>query len=161
MDLTKYTERYPPQPPSKPAGTPDEHRQLTVGEGLGFLPEAAAAMTPAKRIGDREGRHLWAIVPSDVRVILEVAPGVKPPPLTLGVAKHTNLTGGGPASCGGEVWLDPADPRKLYATGGSGRYPPRTPAQLEDAIEVFLSFGFEVISAGWSEDNDCPQRVFR
>lgn len=161
MDLPTYTVRYPPQPPAKAAGASDEHRQLGTDEGMGFLPGAVTTMTPGRRPGEREGRHLWVIAPSDVRLILEVAPYVRPPPLSLGVAKHTNLTGGGPASCGGEVWLDPADSNKLFATGGSGRYPARTPAQLEDAMSVLSSYGFEVVSAGWSEDNDCPQRIFR
>jgi len=161
MDLAAYTERYPPQRPAKPAGAQDARRQLTVEEGMGFLPDAATAMIPARRPGGREGCHLWVIIPSDVRFILEVAPNVRPPPLSLGVAKHTNLTGGGPACCGGEVWLDPANARKLYATGGSGRYPPKNLAQLEDAITVFTAYGFEVVCPGWDEDNDIAERVFR
>ena len=127
---------------------------------MGTLPGCVETMI-ARRPGHREGRHLWVIVPAEVRVILETAPDVRPPPLSLGVAKHTNLTGGGPAACGGELWLDPADNRKLYANGGSGRYPPRTPKQLEDAIQVLAGLGFTVVSAGWSEDNDVPERVFR
>ena len=161
MDLAAYITLYPPQRPAKPADAEDVHRQLEAEDGVGVLPSCVEVMVPAKRPGQREGRHLWVMVPTSVSVILEIAPSVRPPPLSLGVAKHTNLTGGGPASCGGELWLDPVDNRKLYANGGSGRYPPRTPKQLDDAVEVLSSYGFNVVSAGWSEENDCPERVFR
>ncbi len=161
MELRAYIDLYPPRGPAKTAEAVDAHRQLHAADGVGVLPTCAETMVPARRPGEREGRHLWVIVPEDVRVILEIAPSVRPPPLSLGVAKHTNLTGGGAAACGGELWLDPADGRKLYANGGSGRYPPRTPKQLDDAVNVLRSFGFTVVSAGWSEDNDCAERVFR
>jgi len=161
MDPAAYTSLYPPQPPAKPADAPDANRQLLPVDGVGTLPGCVETMVPAERPGQRAARHLWVIVPDAVPIILEIAPGVQPPPLSLGVAKHSNLTGGGPASCGGELWLDSADNRKLYANGGSGRYPPKTPKQLDDAMEVLSSYGFAVISAGWSEDNDCAERVFR
>lgn len=161
MTPAEYTTLYPPAPPAKPADAPDANRRLIAADGVGMLPACVETMVPAERPGQRAGRHLWVIVPEGVPVILEIAPGVQPPPLSLGVAKHSNLTGGGPASCGGELWLDSANPRKLYANGGSGRYPPKTPKQLEDAIGVLETFGFTVVSAGWSEDNDCAERVFR
>lgn len=161
MDLAEYVTLYPPLGPAKPADAADAHRHLGADDGVGTLPTCAATMPPPRRPGQPEGRHLWVIVPDEVRVILEVAPAVRPPPLSLGVAKHTNLTGGGLAACGGELWIDPVDSKKLYANGGSGRYPPRTPKQLEDAVRVIAALGFTVISAGWSDENDCAERVFR
>ncbi len=92
---------------------------------------------------------------------LESPERVQPPPLSLGRVKHSNLTGGGPASCGGEIWLDAVDSRLLHVSGASGRYRARTPEQLEDAVRVFEAFGFRVRSAGWSEENDWPERTFR
>ena len=91
---------------------------------------------------------------ADLPVILEAAPNVQPPPLQSGVAKHTNLTGGAPASCGGELWLDTVSPDLLHVNGGSGRYwrrnDPRGPSKLADAVRVFEGLGFRVISAGWT-----------
>ena len=121
MELEAYIDLYPPQAPAKSADAPDAHRQLEAPDGVGTLPSCAETMVAGRRAGQRDGRHLWVIVPDAVRVILEIAPDVRPPPLSLGVAKHTNLTGGGEAACGGELWIDPADNRKLYANGGSGR----------------------------------------
>ncbi|MBI4818650.1 MAG: hypothetical protein HY791_20445 [Deltaproteobacteria bacterium] len=161
LDLAAYIGLYPPRAPARPAIAADECRQLEAEDGVGILPFVTEAMVPGRRPGQPDGRHLWVIVPDEVRVISEIAPDVRPPPLSLGVAKHTNLTGGGLAACGGELWIDPTDNRKLYANGGSGRYPPKTPKQLEHAVSVLASFGFTVVSAGWSEDNDCAERVFR
>ena len=61
--------------------------------------------------------------------------------------KHTNLTGGGEAYLGGELWFSSAS--SLYLSGGSGRYPPLNAAQLDEAVGVFESFGYEVASLGW------------
>lgn len=158
-----FTSRYPSTAPAvvrlgEPA---DVTRHLIEEDAVANMPACVSAMVPAGRPGDEDGRHLWVIFTESVPVILETAPDVRPPPLALGVAKHTNLTGGAPASCGGEIWLDGADSRLLHVNGSSGRYPARSPRQLADAVRVFEKFGFAVRSAGWSEENDCPERVFR
>jgi hypothetical protein len=88
------------------------------------------------------------IIPDALPVLLETAPNVRPPPLSSGMAKHTNLTGGASACCGGEIWTDAVDRDRLYVNGGSGRYRPRTPAELADAVQVFETLGFRVDSAG-------------
>lgn len=47
----------------------------------------------------------------------------------------------------------------LYISGGSGRYPPRDPTQLEEAIQVFESFGYEVTSLGWNDATGKARRL--
>lgn len=125
------------------------------------MPDCVAMMRSAQTPGSRDNCYLWVILPDSVPVILETADAVQPPPLSMGMAKHTNLTGGAPACCGGEVWLDALRRDYLHVTGGSGRYGARSPTQLADAVHVFEQFGFAVRSAGWSVENDCPERVFR
>lgn len=125
------------------------------------MPDCVATMRPAASPGFPEDRYLWAILPDSVPVILETGETVQPPPLSMGVVKHTNLTGGKPACCGGELWSDAINSRLLYVNGGSGRYGARSPKQLDDAVHVFKQFGYLVQSAGWSEENDCPERIFR
>ncbi len=159
---SEFAGRYAPvDPVTRPGDNPDAHRLLQAEDGVRPMPVCVASMPTTSRVGESEARHLWVILPDCVPVILEAGEEVRPPPLVLGVVKHTNLTGGDPASCGGEVWLDPADAEQLHLTGGSGRYPARTPEQLEDAVKVFEGYGFRIRSAGWSEENDCPARVFR
>ena len=68
-----------------------------------------------------------------------------------GPPKHTNLTGGGQAYVGGELWF--RTDTSLYVSGGSGRYFPCHEQQLEDAVEVFRSFGYGVISLGWDPNS--------
>lgn len=160
MMPSEYAALYPPAPPLPKAGHVDTKRQLGPDDGVGSLPECVAYMPRAAVVGSDDARHLWVIVPQGVPVILETAPEAKPP-LVEGKAKHTNLTGGRPACCGGEMWADPVATRLLHLNGGSGRYGARTPQQLDDAVRVVESFGFDVRSAGWSDENDCPQRVFR
>lgn len=161
MDLSAFSLAYAPQGPSKPPEALDAHRQLDAEDGMGRLPQFAESATTVTHPNSRDGRHLWVIVPSEVRAVLEIAPDVRPPPLSLGVAKHTNLTGGSPACCGGEMWFDAVEKGRVWANGGSGRYPPRSRQQLEDAMQVLRTLGFQVVSAGWSDENDCAERVFR
>lgn len=121
----------------------------------------ADEMVPGPHPGDPGSRHLWVMGPDGIPVVLESVPELRPPMLHLGVAKHTNLTGGDPACCGGEAWVHEVDEGHLFLNGGSGRYPARTPEELAEAVSVFESFGYTVTSAGWSYENDWPERVFR
>lgn len=161
MEIGEFTARHTlRRPRPRHSDADDAHRHLTADDGVTLMP-CADRMIRAPQPGDVDSRHLWVIGPESLPVILETAAGVRPPPLSLGAAKHTNLTGGGPAACGGEVWVDEVNSELLYVTGGSGRYPPRSRDELRDAEEVFRSFGYTVVGAGWSDENDSPQRVFR
>ena len=90
-------------------------------------------------------RYLWIIDARGIPYIIE-----RPLPATGGnLPKHTNLTGGGEAYVGGELWFTSSE--SMYLSGGSGRYPPTSEPQLDEAVEVFESFGYSVISLGWDE----------
>ena len=161
MTLAAFTATYPVQGPNKPLDTGDQARLITAADGVISLTRAPFPAPVAGRPGFPDGKHLWIIRPVALPVILETAPNVQPPPLQSGCAKHTNLTGAAPACCGGELWVDVVSASKLYVNGGSGRYQPRTPSELADAILVFEDLGFDVMSAGWNDENDKPARVFR
>lgn len=161
LSIAQFATRYPPQPARKPPDAEDQLRLLTAEDGVIPLNETRALQHTPGRPGYSEGRHLWVICAETLPVVLETAPNLRPPPLSSGVAKHTNLTGGATACCGGELWTDAVDRSLLYVNGGSGRYGPRTPTELSDAVRVFEHLGFRVESAGWSEDNDIPERIFR
>lgn len=164
MNILEFEANYPPQPPRKPPSNQSELRRLSTSDGVFVVltPPLATNVrtTPNKHDHGGSGRHLWVLVDSTIPCILESAPQVVPP-LESGKAKHTNLTGGDPASCGGELWADPIVDDKIYVNGASGRYGPRTPEQLEDAVSVFESVGFQVVSFGWDDDTDQPARVLR
>lgn len=103
---------------------------------------------------------MWVIWPAGIPYVLESVPAVRTP-LASGFAKHSNLTGGEPACCGGELWVDPVDPTVIYVNGASGRYGPKTPEQFDDSILLLKTRGFTVESFGWDDDADLPARVFR
>lgn len=161
MSCAEFSTKHPPQGPNKPPETEDQLRKLTPDDGVLLLTSPPFPDPVPGRPGFAEGRHLWVILPEEVPVLLETAPCVRPPPLQSGCAKHTNLTGGGPACCGGELWVDDVSPHLLYVNGKSGRYRPRSPAELADAMKVFEELGFQVVSAGWDEENDIPAQLFR
>ena len=119
--------------------------------------EARERHVPRKK-GD-PGCHLWVIRESGVPFILERADVVSR--LKSGVVKHTNLTGGRDASCGGELWVDPVDAGSLYVNGCSGRYGPETATQMSDAALAIRSLGFRVESFGWDDDANRPAAVRR
>lgn len=160
MTLEDFVRSHPPQPPRIRPQTEDQHRRLGANDGV-FLIEAPPIDRPVfGRRGTPDGRYLWVISPDATPAILETAPGVRPP-LQSNVAKHTNLTGGDDACCGGEMWLDAVEATRLDITGGSGRYPPRSHQELDDVVRLLQLRGFGVHCAGWDPDTDRPARVFR
>src|SRR5689334_7207623 len=134
LTLLQFTEKYPPRAPRKPPDADDQLRLLTVEDGVVLLTGATYPEPVSGKHGFAQGCHLWVMMSQTLPVVLETAPRVRPPVLSSGKAKHTNLTGGQPACCGGELWVDSVDPGLLYVNGGSGRYRPQSPAQLADAI---------------------------
>ncbi len=152
-----FVEKYPPVAPRRKPVNDDEMRLLGAEEGILYLDSPPAAGVLGQP-NDDATRHLWVFRPTDVPYILESAPRASPK-LTTGVAKHTNLTGGEEASCGGEFWIDEAEANRLFVNGCSGRYGPTSRAQLEDAVAVFRTFEYEVVSFGWNDETQTPYTV--
>lgn len=159
--VQEFLERYPPrpyQPPDSPY--PDAQlEQVGPADGLWYLnevPDTAPRGSPrVVQRDDGENCHLWVI---DERG----RPCISQEPLDrLGDGKlhHTNLTGGGAASIGGEVWF--GEPPRIYLSGCSGRYPPRHAEHLEDAEHLFREVGFEVLSLGWNPETGKARRLWR
>ncbi|HUT54073.1 MAG TPA: hypothetical protein VM658_11845 [bacterium] len=136
-------------------------RKLTSSDGVKLLTAPPASVSERRipmKSGD-PGCHLWVIDQSGIPYILEHALVTRP--LQSGRVTHTNLTGGAPASCGGEIWFDPADEVLVYINGCSGRYGPDNSRKLEDAVEVVRQLGYNVPSFGWDSDADKPAKVLR
>ena len=71
-----------------------------------------------------------------------------------GVIKHSNLTAGQAAFCGGELVFLSSD--EVVVNGRSGRYGPQSDAELKAAAEAFKASGYEVWTMGWDDDVDLP-----
>lgn len=100
---------------------------------------------------------LWVALPKRVLIISEKA--VYTRRLHLKKAKHTNLTGGGKAYYGGELWF--VGKKAIVINGCSGRYGPRSEEQLASAVSVFSGFGWKVNSLGWDREAKRPVKFPR
>ena len=144
--------------PQIEADRPDhEIIQIEAEFGLRLLGTAPAhdvlfGYPPTSRTETGPNRYLWVIDERGIPYILEE----RLPAIRSNLPKHTNLTGGGLAYLGGEMWF--ASPTALYVSGGSGRYPLVNRKQLEDAVQVLQSFGYDVESLGWDDENGWAKR---
>ena len=138
--------------PQIEADRPDhEIIQIEAEFGLRLLGTAPAhnvlfGYPPTSRTETGPNRYLWVIDERGIPYILE-EPLAE---ISSNLPKHTNLTGGGRAYLGGEMWF--ASSMKMCVSGGSGRYPPVDRQQLEDAVQVLRSFGYDVDSLGWDDE---------
>ena len=128
-----------------------QYIELNESDGLKTLQPAPATNvidygTPPKSSSDNgTNTHLWVINERGLLYIKEV----RIERIGDEVPKHTNLTGGGEAYLGGEMWFK--SDTALWINGWSGRYPPESAAQLKKAVRVFKSFGYRVHSLGWNK----------
>lgn len=103
--LSAFPGRFPPKAPSRPSAHPSENLQLAWQHGLRMLNPAPAAdillgAPPTSRLDSRH-RYLWVIDKQGIPYIIEECLDA----LDTTLPKHTNLTGGGAASMGGELWF--------------------------------------------------------
>jgi hypothetical protein len=104
-----------------------------------------------------DAKYLWLVAKDEVLLGLEH--GSTGRSLSRGRLAHTNLSGGSPAHTGGELWF--RDASSVWLNGGSGRYQPRCPEELESVVAATRSAGYSVCSAGWDSEQNRPQRFFR
>ena len=154
-----YSER---EPDRTKIQNSDETIALTEADGLidfprpGF-PDYLAGNPPSGTGSPGNHTFLWVIEKNRIPVIIELCNAGRR--LQSRVIKHTNLTGGARAYCGGEIWF--TDDRSFYLSGGSGRYPPRSEQELEAVVNIFASCGYGVTGLGWDHDTDAPARFLR
>jgi hypothetical protein len=116
--------------------------------------DAPASAPPTPRVTEAmlDERHLWAVIVEAVPYALEkCAFGSS---LPSGVIKHSNLTGGRPAYCAGEiVFLTVSE---LIVNGCSGRYGPRTREEMYDVARAFRRSGYGVWTMGFDAETNRP-----
>lgn len=167
MDLGEFSKQHELQAFTKPGLGRDDHEdayvQIDEAAGLMFMPcmtdIALSSHDPNQVppfVADDETAYLWLIRKSDLAVAKELSPT-----RVLRRNKHTNLSGGNPARCGGELRSVNDGSQTLYINGGSGRYSARSAQELDDALSVFEGYHRPVFSAGWDQDTDRPARWYR
>lgn len=150
----EYRAAYPPRDPNLANKThDDELRLLRVDEGrrdLTVAPATAVATNslPRSRGAQHRGKYLWVVGLNDVPYALEA--GHNGPVLELGRVTHTNLTGGGPAHAGGEMWF--LNTSSVVINGGSSRYRPGSLEELEQVATAFKRCGYRTGHMGYDEE---------
>jgi hypothetical protein len=141
----------------RPANNADETRQMSLSDGMQHLQESPASVTtiatcvqlPTSAEAANSGRHLWVISDVEVPFALEsCAWGAK---LQTGRIKHSNLTGGGNAHTGGEIWF--VDGTKIVVNANSGRYGAASANEFDEVVAGFKNCGYKVASMGFDIDN--------
>ena len=158
-ELRAFWEKYSPRQSALPC-KPHELIQLTDADGvrkLGYAPTQDVKFGKPPRTATRDDSmkcYIWIIDRRGIPYIFEQ--GL--PNLNGYEPKHTNLTGGGEAHIGGQLWF--ADGESLFLSGGSGRYPPCDKTHLNDAVGVFKSYGYRVTSLGWDRSRGRARRDY-
>lgn len=122
-------------------------------DGIHSSPMQCPAESPLLTESDVKNPMLWVVRQDDV--VWAEERGQFGRRLESGVLKHTNLTGGAPAYSGGEL-IVLEQQSTIVVNGNSGRYGPRSVAELEAVVMAFAASGFGVWSMGYDEDVNRP-----
>lgn len=149
-------------PPSELIANDDQTKQMSQSDGLeqwndgpgcpGLYKDSSPP--PLLESSQLQDTRLWVVRDEDVVHAPEhCAYGET---LESGVIKHTNLTGGAAAFSGGELlFLDEAT---IVINGCSGRYGPRSKAELDSVARAFSESGYGVWSMGFDDETNRPSR---
>lgn len=146
-----------PEKQCPPVQHEDQRREMAFSDGLSIwhdgLGVSAGGDPPA--LEKDHPKILWVVRADDVAHAPErcrFGAGLKD-----GVIKHSNLTGGRPAHCGGQlVFLEES---VIALDGGSGRYGPRSKDEMTAVARAFRNSGYGVWSYGYDEENAWPFRI--
>lgn len=160
MTFDEFRKKHPSRAPKQcKIKNSDELLLMPSEDGRHSFGEHAASDVQQSHIprdfADRGNVYLWAIAENEVPFALEQAVWGKK--LESGVVKHTNLTGGKNAHCGGELWF--VDPNSVIVGGSSGRYGPQNEAELMDVATSFAACDYKVAYMGFDEDTGQPLTV--
>lgn len=160
MNFDVFRATYETRPPrANVIKNSDELKQMSNDDGLSDFDISAgkkAIFSDIPRTADSRGDiYLWAVTSAQVPYALENAPFGKT--LETGRIKHTNLTGGQPAHCGGELWF--LSESEILVGGDSGRYGPNSAEELADVTQAFKSIGYRVASLGYDEDSGYSAKI--
>lgn len=158
-----YRETYPERPPSlAKLKYDDELHQITSADGLlelSLSPMTNVSLGPAPRNPNeaKDRKYLWVVANSNLPVSLENGPNRAF--LSRKYLSHTNLTGGGPAHSGGELWFEA--PTSIVINGGSSRYTPRGLDEVKEVAGALKACGYEVAHMGWDDEAWSSDRFLR
>ena len=146
-----FRNRYPAKPCNMERVANDgELVQLDAWNGLQLWEDGSGAIKGELPMLDPKppATHLWVVRTDDVVHASE--DGSFGTTLESKVIKHSNLTGGTNAHCGGELLF--VGENVIALNGSSGRYGPNSGAEMTAVARAFRASGYGVWSYGFSEE---------
>ena len=127
----------------------EEHGRMSWQDGPGSPQQVPM---PPEVDQDHPDLKLWVVDAQDVPYVMERnAFGAG---LETGKLKHSNLTGGADAHCGGELVL--VSDGIVALNGSSGRYGPRSRREMDAVAGAFRASGYGVWTYGYDDGTDKP-----
>jgi hypothetical protein len=151
----KFRSRFPEKPcDMSRIANDDELRRLTPEEGLQTWDDGPDLGTTdgTPPVVDGSKVHLWVVKSDEVVHAREHLPIAQE--LQSKIIKHSNLTGGSRAHCGGELVF--ASAGEIVLNGSSGRYGPGSESEMNAVAKAFKESGYGVWSYGWDQSIDKP-----
>lgn len=146
-------------PPQELIANADQLKKMDSSDGLmqwvdGPGSTGPSSLPPLLVCSQTQHAHLWVVGEHDVVHAKEHS--AFGDSLESEVVKHTNLTGGAAAYSGGELIF--LDEHTVVVNGCSGRYGPRSKAELDQVVRAFSESGYGVWSMGFDEETNRPAR---
>lgn len=146
--------------PTNLVADPDQVVQISEAQGLAVWKDGSRTTEPSItplvcEITDRiikKQPHLWAVRADDVVTAPEKCPAAET--FQSKVFKHSNLTGGGSAHSAGELLF--LDDDTIVVNGCSGRYGPRSAAEMTAVALAFRRSGYVTWSMGFDTEAGRP-----
>jgi hypothetical protein len=155
-----FRSSYPLKPlPKERVANSDQVKEMLAQDGLmlwstgpvktsGGESSATPAITPEQDAA----KLLWAIETSRIPYAPEQCAFGRA--LESRVIKHSNLTGGRGAHCAGEMVR--IDDENIVVNGRSGRYGPKSAAEMLAVAQAFKASGYNVWSMGFDAEAGVP-----
>ncbi|MCJ2072887.1 hypothetical protein MKK75_29530 [Methylobacterium sp. J-030] len=143
-------------PPAEAIANDDELRPMSSAEGLCVWSDGNHACNCQTEPSDYpqatkdflDERRLWVVAQDEVLHAKErCAFGLS---LETGVIKHTNITGGKAAFCGGEMIV--VNDNTIILNGRSRRYGPRSSTEMTAVAKSFTGSGYSVWAMGYDDE---------
>jgi hypothetical protein len=146
-------------PPERVANA-DQCRQMTEADGLRLWQDGSVdggesqpkSAPPALTAENDADKMLWVVRNVDVPYAAETCPFGRQ--LKSRAIKHSNLTGGEPAFCGGELLI--LNEHTIVISGRSGRYGPGSVEELAAVAKAFRASGYHVWCMGYDSEVGYP-----
>lgn len=145
--------------PKERIANADQTKEMLTGDGLLLWSNGSVDISKKQQLAipkitaaQDADKFLWAIEATRIPYAPEKCEFGST--LESQVIKHSNLTGGRAAHCAGEMIK--VDAEQVVINGRSGRYGPKSAAEMLEAAKAFRASGYNVWSMGFDTEAAAP-----